>query len=100
MTDLGSHVGQVKWFDPKKGFGFIVGPEGQDVFVHYSQIGGIDGFKALKDGESVSYALLEGDKGFQAREVERLEVNVTADTPPAPKSASIAPAKPPKADAF
>jgi len=64
--------GQVKWFDPKKGFGFIVGPEGQDVFVHYSQIGG-DGFKSLKDGEEVDYILTEGDKGLQAREVNRVE---------------------------
>jgi CspA family cold shock protein len=64
--------GQVKWFDPKKGFGFIVGPEGQDVFVHYSQIQG-DGFRSLKDGEDVDYELTEGDKGMQAREVHRAE---------------------------
>lgn len=62
--------GQVKWFDPKKGYGFIVGPEGQDVFVHYSQIQG-DGFRSLKDGEPVDYELIEGDKGFQARTVTR-----------------------------
>ena len=62
--------GQVKWFDPKKGFGFIVGPEGQDVFVHYSQIVG-DGFRSLKDGETVDYELVEGDKGWQAQEVLR-----------------------------
>lgn len=67
--------GQVKWFDPKKGYGFILGPSGQDVFVHYSQIQG-DGFRSLKDGESVSYELVEGEKGWQARTVERLdEVN-------------------------
>ncbi|MFA9477448.1 cold-shock protein [Phycisphaerales bacterium AB-hyl4] len=67
--------GQVKWFDPKKGYGFILGPSGQDVFVHYSQIQG-DGFRSLKDGESVSYELIEGEKGWQARAVERLdEVN-------------------------
>ena len=52
--------GQVKWFDPKKGYGFIVGPEGQDVFVHFSQILG-DGFRSLKDGEAVDYELVEGD---------------------------------------
>jgi CspA family cold shock protein len=62
--------GQVKWFDPKKGYGFITGPQGQDVFVHYSQIQG-DGFRSLKDGEDVDYDLIEGDKGWQARTVER-----------------------------
>lgn len=64
--------GQVKWFDPKKGYGFILGPTGQDVFVHYSQIQG-DGFRSLKDGENVDYELVEGDKGWQARTVSRLE---------------------------
>ena len=64
--------GQVKWFDPKKGYGFILGPEGQDVFVHYSQIQG-DGFRSLKDGESVDYELVESDKGWQARTVERVK---------------------------
>ena len=63
--------GQVKWFDPKKGYGFIVGPEGQDVFVHYSQIEG-DGFRSLKDGEQVDYELIESDKGYQARTVDRV----------------------------
>jgi cold shock protein len=62
--------GQVKWFDPKKGFGFINGPDGQDVFVHYSQIAG-DGFKSLRDGEDVEYVLTQGEKGYQAREVQR-----------------------------
>lgn len=64
--------GEVKWFDPKKGYGFIVGPEGQDVFVHFSQITG-DGFRSLKDGEQVDYELVEGDKGLQAQEVKRAE---------------------------
>ncbi len=62
--------GRVKWFDPKKGFGFIVGPAGQDVFVHFSQIQG-DGFKSLKDNEAVDYELIQGDKGWQARSVNR-----------------------------
>ena len=53
-----------KWFDPKKGFGFIEGPEGRDVFVHYTQIRG-EGFRSLKDGEEVEYELVESDKGLQ-----------------------------------
>ncbi len=55
--------GRVKWFDPKKGYGFIVGPDGQDVFVHYSHIDA-DGFRLLKDGEWVDYYLLQGEKGW------------------------------------
>ncbi len=67
--------GQVKWFDPKKGYGFIIGPEGRDVFVHYSHIEG-DGFRSLKDGETVNYEVIESDKGLQARSVQRLEAEV------------------------
>ena len=63
-------MGKVKWFDPKKGYGFIIGEQGQDVFVHYTSIVG-DGFRALKDGESVTYELIKGDKGFQARNVAK-----------------------------
>lgn len=63
--------GQVKWFDPKKGFGFIIGPEDQDVFVHFTHIES-EGFRSLKDGEMVDYELLEGEKGWQAREVQHL----------------------------
>ncbi len=62
--------GKVKWFDPKKGYGFIIGEEGQDVFVHYTSILG-DGFRALKDGETVNYELVKGEKGYQARNVDR-----------------------------
>jgi len=63
--------GEVKWFDAKKGYGFIVGPEGEDVFVHYSQIKG-DGFKSLRDGEPVDYELSRTDKGLQAQDVAPL----------------------------
>jgi CspA family cold shock protein len=63
--------GQVKWFDAKKGFGFILGPEGRDVFVHYSQITG-EGFKSLRDGETVAYELSQGDKGLHAVTVTRV----------------------------
>ena len=64
--------GTVKWFDPKKGFGFIVGPDDQDIFVHYSQIEG-DGFRILADGARVRYDAERGDKGWHATRVVRLE---------------------------
>lgn len=69
--------GLVKWFDPKKGFGFIVGPEGQDIFTHYSKIDG-EGFRVLKDGTMVIYDAVRGDKGWQATRVVRTE---TPDAP-------------------
>lgn len=70
--------GTVKWFDVKKGFGFIAGPpDGKDVFVHYSSIEG-DGFKSLKDGELVEYELVDSEKGPQARHVRRMAANPTA----------------------
>ena len=60
--------GQVKWFNAKKGYGFVLGPEGQDVFIHYSQIC-VDGFKTLKERQWVSYDLANTEKGFQAQNV-------------------------------
>ena len=68
--DCESIEGKVKWFDVKKGFGFITGPEGQDVFVHFSTID-TDGFRTLKDNELVEYKLCKGDKGFYAADVQR-----------------------------
>jgi cold shock protein len=64
-------VGTVKWFDSKKGFGFIMNPEGMDVFVHFSSIEG-DGFRSLKDGEKVEYDQISGVKGLSAMAVKRL----------------------------
>ncbi len=65
-------TGKVKWFDPKKGYGFILGEKGADVFVHYTSIAG-EGFKALKDGEIVDYEIIQGEKGFRARDVSHAE---------------------------
>ena len=64
--------GTVKWFDVKKGFGFIQQEDGNDVFVHYSNITG-NGFKVLEDGESVEFEVIEGDKGLQAQNVVKAE---------------------------
>ncbi len=60
--------GTVKWFNQRKGFGFISTPEGRDIFVHYSNIGG-DGFKTLEEGETVSFDLVDGEKGPRAENV-------------------------------
>ena len=62
--------GLVKWFDRRKGFGFIVGPEGQDIFVHYSKIVG-DGYRVLEDGDRVVYSAELTDRGWHATEVQR-----------------------------
>ncbi|MHC4269214.1 MAG: cold shock domain-containing protein [Planctomycetota bacterium] len=64
--------GIVKWFDVKKGFGFIQQEDGSDVFVHYSNITG-DGFKVLEDGENVEFEVVEGSKGLQAQNVMKAE---------------------------
>lgn len=61
-------TGKVKWFDAKKGFGFIEQEGGEDVFVHFREIQ-TDGFKTLKDGQEVEFEIENGDKGLQATNV-------------------------------
>lgn len=65
-------VGTVKWFDNRKGWGFIVQPDGSDLFVHYTSIVG-EGFKRLDDGAKVEYEVVDGPKGKQAGNVRLLE---------------------------
>ncbi|MBM3824310.1 MAG: cold shock domain-containing protein [Verrucomicrobia bacterium] len=62
--------GKVKWFDNKKGFGFIIQEGGQDIFVHHTAIQG-QGFKTLLEGEMVNFEIIEGDKGLKAQNVQR-----------------------------
>jgi CspA family cold shock protein len=57
--------GVVKWFNEKKGYGFLSQEDGDDVFVHYTSIKG-DGFKTLKEGDAVEFEVQEGPKGPQA----------------------------------
>ncbi len=61
--------GVVKWFNEKKGYGFLSQEDGDDVFVHYTSIGG-DGFKTLKEGDAVEFEVQEGPKGPQAVNVK------------------------------
>ncbi len=57
--------GKVKWFDSKKGYGFITPEDGKDVFVHHTGIRG-EGYKALQEGQEVEFDIIQGDKGTQA----------------------------------
>jgi CspA family cold shock protein len=63
--------GIVKWFNERKGFGFIEAENGTDVFVHYSAIQG-SGFKTLQDGQSVTFDVQDGPKGPSAANVKAL----------------------------
>ncbi|MFL0266827.1 cold-shock protein [Candidatus Clostridium radicumherbarum] len=60
--------GTVKWFNAEKGFGFITGEDGKDVFAHFSQIK-TDGFKTLEEGQKVSFDIAKGQKGPQAENI-------------------------------
>lgn len=60
--------GTVKWFNPEKGFGFITGDDGKDVFAHFSQINA-EGYKSLEEGQKVSFDVAQGPKGPQAENI-------------------------------
>jgi len=63
-------VGKVKWFNDRKGYGFIEQPGGEDVFVHFSVIEG-EGFKSLDEGQEVEFEVTQGPKGLQASKVSK-----------------------------
>ena len=60
--------GTVKWFNQRKGYGFISASDGRDIFVHYSNISG-EGFRTLAEGDAVSFEIVEGEKGLRAENV-------------------------------
>lgn len=65
------YTGTVKWFNNSKGYGFITGEDGRDVFVHYTSIQG-NGFRSLTEGQSVQYDVEQGQKGPKAINVVKL----------------------------
>ena len=65
--------GKVKWFNPRKGYGFISDDQGRDVFVHYANIAG-EGYKTLNEGQPVSFDVVEGEKGLRAENVVQVPV--------------------------
>jgi len=69
MSERERETGIVKWFNDAKGFGFISRESGEDVFVHFRAIQG-QGFKSLKEGQKVTFTVIEGQKGLQADAVE------------------------------
>ena len=63
-------TGTVKWFNDKKGFGFISIEGGEDIFVHHTAIQS-DGFRTLEEGDNVEFEIVKGDKGNKAENVKR-----------------------------
>ncbi|OIO75793.1 MAG: cold-shock protein [Elusimicrobia bacterium CG1_02_37_114] len=63
--------GTVKWFNSKKGYGFITTEEGQDVFVHHSSIKG-EGYKSLNEGDKVEFEVISDTKGPKAQDVVKI----------------------------
>ena len=63
-------TGTVKWFNNQKGYGFIATDDGNDVFVHHTEIQG-DGYKTLDEGQNVEFEIEEGEKGKHAKQVTK-----------------------------
>jgi len=79
--------GTVKWFNPSKGYGFIEGEDGTDYFVHFGEIQ-VEGFKTLKEGQSVTFEVADGEKGPVAKNVvPASDMEETAEEPEAEETA-------------
>ena len=79
--------GTVKWFNPRKGYGFIVTEDGKDIFVHYANVVG-EGYKTLAEGEAVTFDIVEGEKGLRAENVtgKKAQSESAPQSEPAPES--------------
>jgi len=64
--------GKVKWFDNKKGYGFVTCEDGTDIFAHFSAIQG-EGYKTLDENQDVEFDVVDGDKGKQAANIVKIE---------------------------
>jgi len=91
-TRLVEIEGEIKWFDPRKGYGFIIGPEGQDIFVHFSVIEQDEGFRTFRDGERIIYDAVDGEKGWsatRARSTQPKRARSSSESKPADPSRTI-----------
>lgn len=87
---MARETGIVKWFSNEKGYGFIKRSNGEDVFVHYTDIVG-DGFRSLKEGEAVDFEVVIGDRGPKAHRVSRQDASdIPAAVPTAGEEQSLA----------
>jgi len=71
--------GKVKWYDKKKGYGFVLGNDGSDIFVHYTDFAGAS-LRSLNEGQEVTFEIAPGEKGLRAR-------NITLKSDPDPTDA-------------
>ena len=93
--------GKVKWFNTRKGYGFISTDDGKDIFVHYSNIAS-DGYKTLAEGDPVTFDVVDGEKGPRAENVVPKGAPKSKPAPKAesaPKTKAASKRKPPKAKA-
>ena len=72
FLEVGKMQGKVKWFNAQKGYGFLSTEEGKDVFVHYTAIQNVEGYKTLDEGQAVEFDIVDGAKGPQAANVTKL----------------------------
>ncbi len=72
FLEVSKMQGKVKWFNAQKGYGFLSTEEGKDVFVHYTAIQNVEGYKTLDEGQAVEFDIVDGAKGPQAANVTKL----------------------------